>query len=289
VRKEKPKELSEEVVLAFMKFLFIERKFSPATVITYKTALAKPLLWAFDIDVSTQIFSDFYRALQNLRPATRSISPKWSLDEVLLHLCSEEFNSKPSLVKLTMKLLFLLTLATGGRISEINALRRGSSFLQFLKGGSVKVIPDPTFIAKNEDPSRRREPIVIPHLLKEDGTPHVLCPVDTLKKYLEYTSEMNEGPLFLNPISLRPCSIPKMRNLFKNLVNLSNPDARGRFHDVRKMGSSLAFFEGMSLSELCGRVGWSSVRTFRKFYCRNIGALSMACVAIGVSHNKSGI
>jgi len=74
------------------------------------------------------------------------------LDEVLLWLCFKEFTSNLSLVKLTMKVLFLLTLATGGRISEINALCQSDSFLQFLKGGGVKLIPDPKFIAKNKGP-----------------------------------------------------------------------------------------------------------------------------------------
>ena len=286
VRVKKPSRISNEVVLSFMKFLFVEKKFSPATVITYKTALSKPLKWAFGIDVSTQIFSDFYRALQNLRPATRVAAPEWKLDEVLLRLCSQEFTKKPSLVKVTMKLLFLLTLATGGRISEINALRRGNSFIKFLTNGDVQVVPDPRFIAKNEDPSRRRAPIVISRLLEEDGKPHKLCPVESLKYYLLLTSDFAEGPLFLNPTSFKPCSVPKMRYLFKELIILSNPKARGRFHDVRKFGSSLAFFSGMSLVELCDRVGWLSVGTFRKHYCKNIGSLSTACVAIGVPHNS---
>jgi len=59
-----------------------------------------------------------------------------------------------------------------------------------------------------------------------------------------------------------------------------NPDVKPKFHDVRKWGSSLAFFSNMS-RELCDKIGWASVKVFKKHYLNELKALFFACVSIG--------
>ena len=54
------------------------------------------------------------------------------------------------------------------------------------------------FLAKNENLVNRRDPIIIQALLEDDGTPHSLCPVGALHRYLILTSEYQEGPLFIH-------------------------------------------------------------------------------------------
>lgn len=61
-----PNCMSEEVVLAFMRPHFGKREFSPTAVATCNSILARPLLWAFDINMFTQLFAGFYWALQNM-------------------------------------------------------------------------------------------------------------------------------------------------------------------------------------------------------------------------------
>lgn len=51
----KPNVIDDKVVLSFMRSLFDERKFSPPTVATYKSALSKPLQWAFGLDLSKTV------------------------------------------------------------------------------------------------------------------------------------------------------------------------------------------------------------------------------------------
>lgn len=109
------------VVPAFTRYPFNQRRF----FLTYKTALAKTLLWAFDINLSTLLFMGFYRALQNIRPSRIPSTQEWNLDKVLLLLISPDFTVEPSLLNLTMKTIFLLSLATGDRLSEVHAIRRG--------------------------------------------------------------------------------------------------------------------------------------------------------------------
>lgn len=125
---------------------------SPHTVTTYKMALAKPLLWAFNIDLFTALLADFNGALQNISTffygalqnictffygAFQNISTfkvpsplEWNYDEMLLLMSNEFTNNLPS-ENFTMKATFLISLSTGGRISEVHSLHKVDSFLKF--------------------------------------------------------------------------------------------------------------------------------------------------------------
>ena len=179
-----------------------------------------------------------------------------------------------------MKCIFLLTLATGNRLSETHALRRGETHVNFNGDGSATLWPDPRFLAKNEKPQNRRKPIILQPLRKEGSAPHLLCPIQALKTYLHKTANAPDGPLFINPATQEPCSKNRVRSLLVKLIKLSQPEAKPQFHDVRKVSSSLAFFNGMNVQELCDRVGWASIRVFRKHYLKEIKDVSSPCVAV---------
>jgi len=281
IRSTRPDKIDDEVVLSFMKSIFDKKGFAPATVATYKSGLSKPLLWAFGLDLAKPVFQDFYKGLLNIRPSRPQVPPEWSLEDVLLLLSSDDFNENIPLDRLTQKTLFLLTLATGGRISEMQALKRGEASLQFRLDGSLHLIPDPEFLAKNEDPASRRAPIYVSPLFLDDGSPSPLCPVECLRSYLKKTSFLKEGALFLNPKTLKAASCAAIRYTFRDLIILTNPEVKAKFHDVRKWASSLAFFSGMSTRDLCDRIGWTSVRVFKKHYLKELRQLPFACVSIG--------
>ena len=63
----------------------------------------------------------------------------------------------------------------GARVSEVASLYRGEEFLKFPDNGDLLLWPAPGFLAKNEDPQRRRDPVSIRCL---PNSP--LCPVATL-------------------------------------------------------------------------------------------------------------
>ena len=65
----------------------------------------------------------------------------------------------------TLKTAFLLALATAKRCSEIHALAMDSNHLRFSQSdGSVSMIVQTGFLAKNHLPSICPDPIVIPNL-----------------------------------------------------------------------------------------------------------------------------
>ena len=134
------------------------RGLASGTIATCKSALGRPLMYGFNIDISSKSFLDFIKTLQFLRLA----HPSWLISRLLervLNLCLfNMFSLNLSLLDLTMKCVFLMTMTTGGWVSEIHALL-WDDFLPFSED-SVTLFLNPNYWAKNEHPTVRRDPIV---------------------------------------------------------------------------------------------------------------------------------
>ena len=73
-----------------------------------------------------------------------------------------------------IKTAFLLALATAKRCSEIHALAMDSNHLRFNQsGGSVSLIVQTGFLAKNQRPSICLDPIVIPNVARTCKREHL--------------------------------------------------------------------------------------------------------------------
>ena len=272
--------VNTELVLAFFRYLFFERKLAPATVSAYKSALVRPLRLAFGVDVTLPPFNDFIRALYNIRPSRPPGKVSWSLEKVLSLALSDRFQNNPSVEDSLMLCVFLMCLATGGRISEIHALLRTEDYVVFSESG-VSLYFNPNFLAKNEHPGSRRGPIFISVLNEEDGAPHPLCPVNNLRKFLNMTSSTTSIKLFVNPIDLSDLSIFKLRWFLCKFVRMADPGSFPKVHDLRKVATSLAFLRHVNLEEICNLTGWSSIRVFRRHYFKEIEAVRSSLVAMG--------
>ena len=272
--------VNTECVLKFFRFLFFDKNLAPATVSAYKSALVRPLRLAFGVDVTQAPFPDFLRALYNIRPSKPLKRFSWSLDKVLDLALSARFQSSPSVEDSLMLTVFLLALATGGRISEIHSLLRSEDNIVFGDGG-VTLFLNPNFLAKNEHPGSRRGPIFISCLMGTDGAPHPLCPVSNLKKFLTLTSAAVSLKLFVKPIDLSDLSLLKLKFYLCKFIRLADPGSFPRVHDLRKVASSLAFLRNVDLGDICNLTGWSSIRVFRKHYLKEIRAVKSSLVTMG--------
>ena len=87
---------------------------------------------------------------------------------------------------------------------------RGDAFVDF-NGGSVTLFPNTNFLCKNERPSCCRASLVIAGLLQEDGTPHSLCPVRTLKSYLAAMMAFHSFKMFVHRVHLSTISVNKFK------------------------------------------------------------------------------
>ena len=137
------------------------------------------------------------------------------------------------------------------------------------------------FLAKNECPSVRRDPIFISRLRGEEGGPHPLCPVGFLDRFLKATGGSRSSKLFIHPHTLEDLSVNKLRLYICKFIRMADPTSFPRSHDLRKMATSFAFFRSLSTEEICNVVGWSSIRVFRRHYLRQIQEVSSPIIVLG--------
>ncbi|XP_066964086.1 uncharacterized protein [Macrobrachium rosenbergii] len=148
--------MTTNLAISFFRSLF-EKGLASSTITTAKSALKKIFLHGFKINLTDSYFSSIPKACARLRPVTRPHTVSWFLNDVL-KLDSEIDNQDCSFTNLLRKTLFLISLASGARISELSALSREPNHIDFLPSGEVLLAPHPKFLAKNEDPRDRWSP-----------------------------------------------------------------------------------------------------------------------------------
>ena len=137
---------------------------------------------------SNPVLSDLIRSFELQRPVQRSLAPKWDVSWVLVCLQKTPFEllDKASKFHITIKTAFLLALATAKRCSEIHALAMDSQHLRFNQtDGSVSLMLKSGFLAKNQLPSVKPDPVVLPSLAricKREHIDRLLCPVSSILK-----------------------------------------------------------------------------------------------------------
>ena len=128
---------------------------------------------------SNPVLSELIRSFELQRPVQRSLTPKWDLSWVLTCLQKAPYEPfhKASKLHVTIKTAFLLALATAKRCSEIHALAMDANHLRFNQSdGSVSLIVQTGFLAKNQLPSISPDPIIIPSLAQTYKR-ELLCPI----------------------------------------------------------------------------------------------------------------
>ena len=286
VRRNNFPSISDSVVLSFLTFLFHERKLAVATITAYKSSLVRPMQTVFGLNLSSSLYTDFTKGIGNLRPQKPYSPIRWSLDKALSLALSSRFQSSPSLKDLTSMLAFLLSIALGSRASELHAILRGDDHIVF-SGEGVTFYPNPNFLAKNENPQNRRNPIFVPLLRGADGAPHPLCPVEKLRFYLSVTSNTTSIKLFVHPSTLKDLTLPQLRYFICLFIREAHPGSFPKVHDLRKLASSYAFFRTMSLEDICEVTGWSSCRVFRRHYLSRLQEVATPFVALGSTVHSS--
>lgn len=193
----------------FFIFLFEVKGLQPITIKGYRSAIARVYRLCNRPDPG--IDQDLSHLLNNFcleRPKRVILFPKWSLDVVLHYLAGAPFEplDKTEFKYLTMKTVFLTTLATAGRVSEIHALSARPECLRFNQDGSVCLTTFPGFIAKNRLPQSGPQQYTIQPLQDE-----VFCPVRALSIYLKHTesSRKDHDSLFI-PLRKTTATSPQL-------------------------------------------------------------------------------
>ena len=82
-------------------------------------------------------------------------------------------------------------------------------------------------------------------------------------------------------MSGKPLSLLGTRCYLTSLIKRFNPESIPKTHDIRKMASSLAFFEGMAFPDISTMTGWSIPNVFIRHYLHEIKSVMRACVVLG--------
>lgn len=126
--------------------------------------------------------------------------------------------------------------------------------------------PHPSLLAKNECPKQRWTHRVINHLQLSDGTNSHLCPVKSLQNYLQRTSQIKKGSIFIHPSTSKPLTIHQFSTYICKVILKADPTTRAKVHDIRKYAASCTLAETMEVSEMVNALQWSSPHTFWKYY-----------------------
>ena len=282
----------------FLIFLFSEKKCQISTIKGYRSTISNTLKFKTGNRIgSNPVLSELIRSFELQRPVQRSLTPKWDLSWVLVCLQKPPFEplDKASKFHVTIKTAFLLALATAKRCSEIHALAMDSQHLRFNQSdGSVSLILKSVFLAKNQLPSVKPDPIVVPSLAricKWEHTDRLLCPVRALKFYLKMTSSyrQNRTRLFL-PIKgnkdISKDTISRwisytVKLVYRKLTKRDISFLKIKAHEVRALSSSWAFFDKVPLNDILQAAVWNSSSTFAKFYLRDMSQQAQNLQSLG--------
>ena len=221
---------------------------------------------------SNPIVLALLKGMFHTRPRTRRLAPAWSISEVLVALARAPFEpmSTISLHNLTRKTAFLIAAASARRRGTIHALTVKEGFLRFDPSG-VTLLPDPSFLAKNQTMSFTPEPIHIDKMSRASSIAEdkFWCPVRALKWYLDRTRRLRSSQqLFVQ--SKRPHAGVTRATISRWIADLIKEvvaDPEGiRAHDVRGQAASKAWFAHVPLEEIMRAATWKTPTTFVSTY-----------------------
>ena len=135
-------------VADYLVWLWEDQGLSLSSVKAHRSMLSSVFQFKLPAFGEDRVLQDLVRSFAIERPRRPQAPPSWDLDAVLLHLMSSAFEplESVSLRALTKKTLFLVSLATAKRVSEIQALSKTVAAI----GNNVVVSFQPHFIAKTE-------------------------------------------------------------------------------------------------------------------------------------------
>ena len=274
----------------FFMYLYQDLNRRPSTIDGYRTAIVDTLGPA-----GHHISSNLHRLLCSFhrdRPKSSRNLPKWNLSVVLNELTKAPFEpmKDTDLKHLTLKMAFLLALASGKRRSEIHAwvANKVSNLGQWEK---VALFPSSDFIAKNQlarEGCQSVSPVTIPALttivdrqFKEDlrGSRSLLF--FSFKK--GHTSDIRPATL---SSWLKQTILLRYKQADQQALDLVQVKA----HDIRAFAASKAFYGGVSVDQIMQACHWKAHNTFTNFYLKDLTWSDKTTICIWDQwwrHNKS--
>ena len=286
-RKIDPIQATPQIVADFLTFLFSVKKCQVSTIKGYRSTISNTLKYKTGYDFGSHpVLSELIKSFAIQRPVDRSLAPKWDLAFVLSHMCNAPFEplDKASLFYLSVKTVFLVTLATARRVSEVHALSMDSDHLRFSNlDGSLILRTQLGFLSKNQLPSRAPDSIKIPKLsnpsCKSDNFNRMLCPVRAVKIYIKRTKSLRkhrkrlfiptQGDHDLNKSTISRWVKYAIKHAYGSISKNLNRLFKPRAHELRAISASWAYMNFIPLEEVLKSAVWSSSSLFASHYLRD--------------------
>ena len=286
-RKIDPIQATPQIVADFLTFLFSVKKCQVSTIKGYRSTISNTLKYKTGYDFgSHQVLSELIKSFAIQRPVDRSLAPKWDLAFVLSHMCKAPFEplDKASLFYLSVKTVFLVTLATARRVSEVHAFSIDSDHLRFSNlDGSLILRTQLGFLAKNQLPSRAPDSIKIPKLFnfcrENDNFNSMLCPVRAVKIYLNKTKSLRKyrkrlfiptpGDQDLAKSTLSRWVKYAIKHAYDSISKNPNRLFKPSAHELRAISASCAYMNFIPLEEILKSAVWFSSSLFASHYLRD--------------------
>ena len=307
--------MSPTVIADFLIFLFRDKKCQVSTIKGYRSTISNTLKFKSGYDIGSHpIISELIKSFETQRPVERSLAPKWDLSLVLSHICKAPFEPlhEASLLHLSMKTAFLLTMATARRVSEVHAFAIDKEHFRFSNiDGSLIIRTQVGFLAKNQLPTRAPDSIKIPKLsnfcARNDSFSRLLCPIRAIKVYLKRTKILrkNRNRLFIptrGDHDINKSTISKwvkytIKHAYKAISTNQIKLLKIRAHELRALSASWAYFNFIPLDEIIKAAVWSNSSIFASHYLRDfssqtsnlhdIGPVVVAQKVVGGANNQA--
>ena len=276
-----------QIVADFLTFLFSVKKCQVSTIKGYRSTISNALKYKTGYDFGSHpVLSELIKSFAKQTPVDRSLAPKWDLAFVLSHMCKAPFEPlvKALLFHLSVKTVFLVTLATARRVSEVHAFSIDSDHLRFSNlDGSLILRTQVGFLAKTQLPSRAPDSITIPKLSnfcrKSDNFKSMLCPVRAVKIYLNKTKSLRkhrkrlfiptQGDQDLAKSTLSRWVKYTIKHAYDSISKNPNRLFKPRAHELRALSASWAYMNYILLEEILKSAVWSSSSLFALHYLRD--------------------
>ena len=274
----------------YLGHLFKDRHLSPSSVRCHKSAVSTTIRQLGGPSFSDDpLLRDVIKGMSAEDAKSPKRFPAWDLFLVLasLRLPPYEPLRECPLKLLSEKTVFLVSLASGRRCSEVHALSHQD--LAYEPDGSVSLRFLPVFLAKNQQDGTHAPPIFIKSLcaiLGRDDEDRTLCPVRALRVYKKRTAPLrspNKRRLFVSvredmdkDISIATIS-RWLRNVIKRAYTSTGAGVASvdcRAHEIRAWAASLAWAHNTSLNSILDAAFWRNPGTFLEFYLRDVSRLN---------------
>lgn len=247
-------------VISFLQNTFDKRNHRYGTLNSHRSALTLIL----DCDLgSNPLVKRLLKGFSRLRPSKPRYNSTWDPQRLLLFI--ESLGNPLSLRILSLKLVTLLALITGGRIQTLSLIRT-SNIIE--SEDKIQIpITDPI---KTSGPGRLQPTLHIPYFEENK----LLCVATTLETYRQLTKPLrNPDSNFLFITTRKPYSTANKQTLSKwvremlKMAGISTENFNP--HSTRHCSTSAASRQGVSIETICRTAGWTTRSgTFAKYYNR---------------------